>query len=62
LARGPLGEERAWEIVTEVAQALAYAHSLGVLHLDLKSQNVFVLRDGRVKVLDFGHAPERSSW
>lgn len=56
VARGPLGEKRAWEIVTEVAQALAYAHSLGVLHLDLKLQNVFVLRDGRVKVLDFGLA------
>jgi Tol biopolymer transport system component/tRNA A-37 threonylcarbamoyl transferase component Bud32 len=56
LAPGPLGEERAWQIATEVAQALAYAHSLGVLHLDLKSQNIFVLRDGRVKVLDFGLA------
>src|SRR6266851_5116909 len=56
LAPGPLGEDRAWQIATEVAQALAYAHSLGVLHLDLKSQNVFVLRDGRVKVLDFGLA------
>jgi tRNA A-37 threonylcarbamoyl transferase component Bud32 len=56
VAQGPLGEDRAWQIVTEVAQALAYAHSLGVLHLDLKSQNVFVLRDGRVKVLDFGLA------
>jgi Tol biopolymer transport system component len=56
LARGPVDEERAWAIVTEVAQALAYAHSLGVLHLDLKAQNVVVLRDGRVKVLDFGLA------
>ena len=56
LASGALGEDRAWQIATEVAQALAYAHSLGVLHLDLKSQNVFVLRDGRVKVLDFGLA------
>jgi Tol biopolymer transport system component len=56
LATGPLGEDRAWRIATEVTHALAYAHSLGVLHLDLKSQNVFVLRDGRVKVLDFGLA------
>src|SRR5215472_6907135 len=56
LAREPLGEDRAWQIATEVAQALAYAHSLGVLHLDLKPQNIFVLRDGRVKVLDFGLA------
>jgi serine/threonine protein kinase len=56
LASGPLDEDRAWLVSTEVAQALAYAHSLGVLHLDLKAQNVFVLRDGRVKVLDFGLA------
>jgi Tol biopolymer transport system component len=56
LARGPLGETRAWGIVSQIAQALAYAHSLGVLHLDLKSQNVFVLQDGRIKVLDFGLA------
>ena len=56
LASGPLGEDRAWQIATEVAQALACAHSVGVLHLDLKAQNVFVLRDGRVKVLDFGLA------
>ena len=56
VARGPLTEEHSWRIATEVAQALAYAHSLGVLHLDLKAQNVFVLRDGRVKVLDFGLA------
>src|SRR5207244_12764056 len=56
LAHGPPGEERAWEIVTDVTRALAYAHSLGVVHLDLKLQNVFVLRDGWVKVLDFGLA------
>jgi len=56
LASAPLDEDRAWQIATQVAQALAYAHSLGVLHHDLKPQNVFVLRDGRVKVLDFGLA------
>ncbi len=56
LDRGPLSEDLAWRIATEIAQALAYAHSLGVLHLNLKAQNVFVLRDGRVKVLDFGLA------
>jgi tetratricopeptide (TPR) repeat protein len=56
VARGPLTEQRAWQIATEVVHALVYAHSAGVLHLDLKSQNVFVLRDGRVKVLDFGMA------
>ena len=37
-------------------EALAPAHAHGVLHLDLKTQNIFVLRDGWVKVLDFGLA------
>ena len=56
LARGPLGEERAWDVAAQIAEALVYAHAMGVLHLDLKSQNVFVLGDGRIKVLDFGLA------
>jgi formylglycine-generating enzyme required for sulfatase activity/tRNA A-37 threonylcarbamoyl transferase component Bud32 len=56
LASGPIDDHRAWEIIRQIADALAYAHGLGVLHLDLKTQNVFVLRDGWIKVLDFGLA------
>ena len=56
LMRGPIGEHRDWEIIHDIADALAHAHGLGVLHLDLKTQNVFVLRDGWIKVLDFGLA------
>ena len=48
LTSAPLSESRAWEIAGEIAQALVYAHSRGVLHLDLKSENIVVLRDGRV--------------
>jgi Tol biopolymer transport system component len=56
MTSSPPSENRAWEIACEITEALVYAHSRGVLHHDLKSENVVVLRDGRVKVLDFGLA------
>ena len=56
LRRGPLAVREAVRISIEVARALAHAHAAGVLHRDLKPQNVFLCDDGGVKVLDFGLA------
>ena len=42
--------------ITQIAAGLAYAHEHGVVHSDLKPDNVFVTKEGRVKILDFGIA------
>jgi len=47
---------RALEILHELAEALAAAHARGVVHRDLKPDNVALGRDGRVRLLDFGLA------
>jgi serine/threonine-protein kinase len=48
-------------IVSEVALALDYAHRQGVIHRDVKPANIMVLKDGKVKVTDFGIAKAVSS-
>ena len=53
---GGLPVRRALEIGICVADGLAYAHERGVVHRDVKPQNVLLSRDGEVKVTDFGIA------
>jgi len=52
----PLSLDEAAAVLGPVAEAMAFAHDNGVLHLDLKPENVLVTRDGLVKVADFGVA------
>ncbi len=56
LRGGPLAAQRTAEIVCQLADALAAAHAKGVIHRDVKPENVFLTRDGRAKILDFGIA------
>jgi len=56
LRRARLEPLEAVDITTQIAQALSAAHSAGVLHRDVKPDNIMIHRDGYVKVLDFGLA------
>lgn len=56
LSRGPVSVRRAAEIAIQVANGLAAAHARGLVHRDLKPENVFLARDGRARILDFGLA------
>jgi len=53
---GAIQVERAVEIAVAVCQALAYAHDQGVIHRDVKPENIMVLQDAAVKLADFGLA------
>ncbi|HEY0787044.1 MAG TPA: serine/threonine-protein kinase, partial [Thermoanaerobaculia bacterium] len=56
LVRGSIAPRSAVEIAIAIAEALTAAHEAGVIHGDIKPENVMVRRDGHVKVLDFGVA------
>lgn len=56
IAGGPIPVEEALLIARQIAEALAAAHEQGIVHRDVKPDNVKVRPDGTVKVLDFGLA------
>ncbi len=53
---GPIAEEKAKVLMSEILDAFNYAHNQGVVHRDIKPSNLLMTNDGRVKVLDFGIA------
>ncbi len=54
--KGALNQDEVVHFTKQIADALAHAHERGIIHRDIKPQNIMLLRDGTVKVGDFGIA------
>ncbi|HET7040972.1 MAG TPA: serine/threonine-protein kinase, partial [Gemmatimonadales bacterium] len=61
LRAGPLPLAHGLAVAADVAEGLAYAHRRGVLHRDLKTENVLLTPEGQAKITDFGIALRRSA-
>ncbi len=56
LSRGPLPPREAFDTARQIAHGLAAAHAAGLVHRDVKPENIFLTRQGMAKLLDFGIA------
>jgi len=57
---GPIPEKRAIEMMSEILDAVGYAHKNNILHLDLKPANIMINQNGKIKLLDFGISKNNS--
>ena len=56
MKNGPLQVEEALDIMEQLTSAIQHAHETGLIHRDIKPQNVLIDRNGKVKITDFGIA------
>jgi serine/threonine protein kinase len=58
LKKGRLGEDEAIRLLVQVCEALQYLHELGIIHRDIKPDNILITPEGRAKLTDLGLAKE----
>jgi serine/threonine protein kinase len=56
LGAAPMQRSQAWQLIQQLGAGLAHAHQRGVVHGDLKPQNIFITHEGELRILDFGAA------
>lgn len=54
LGPNPMRQSQAWPLIEQLGAGLAHAHERGIVHGDLKPRNIFITRDGEVRILGFG--------
>lgn len=54
-------KSQAWQLIQQLGAGLAYAHERGIVHGDLKPQNIFITLQGELRILDFGAAHQFSA-
>lgn len=59
--KGALGWKEALHFAVQISKALEHAHEKGIVHRDIKPQNIMMLKDGTIKVADFGIAALESA-
>jgi serine/threonine protein kinase/Flp pilus assembly protein TadD len=60
ISSGPIQFNEAINIATQIAEGLDVAHNKGIVHRDIKSSNIMITKDGKVKIMDFGLAKIKS--
>ena len=56
ILKGPIHETTSLKYIQQIAKGVSYLHENGIMHCDIKSENIMIDEENNVKIIDFGHA------